>query len=219
MTTIFDLDGTLGDHEAAVRHAAGVLHQAYRGELEQDFDRFLARWQAAAKRYPTGHADNPRSDQEQRRQRIREIFPQVMSDRETDERFAVYYAAYAEGWTLYPDAWACLERRKRLGSLGLITNGSTLSQRGKLEKTGIARWFDFVVISAEVGCAKPDARIFEHALRCHPGDRKACLFVGDSLAHDIAGASGVGLPSVWICRAGKTSAPNGVKCIGNLDEL
>lgn len=219
VTTIFDLDGTLGDHDAAVLQAARTFYGVYRERLGGEFDDFLARWRHAARWYQTGHAGHAGSDQAQRRKRIREVFPEPVRDGEADALFAVYYEAYAASWTLYPDAWACLERRKRLGPLGLITNGSTLSQRDKLKTTGIDRWLDFIVISAEVGCAKPDARIFEHALRFHPGDRKDAVFVGDSLEHDIAGAAGVGLPAVWINRISSDSAPGNVRCIGSLDEL
>lgn len=219
MTTIFDLDGTLLDHQAAVVQAVRTFYGVYRQRLGGDFNDFFARWRHAARWYQSGHTGQAGSDQAQRRKRIREVFPEPVSDAEADELFAIYFEAYAASWTLYPDALACLERRKRLGPLGLITNGSSLSQRDKLRRTGIDRWLDFIVISAEVGCAKPDARIFEHALRFHPGDRKDAVFVGDSLAHDIAGATGVGLPAVWINRTSAEPAPAAVTCIKSLDEL
>lgn len=219
MTTIFDLDGTLGDHEAAVVRAARVFYDVYRERLGGEFDDFLARWRQAARWYQTGHAGQAGADEAQRRKRIGEVIPGPMSDAEADAYFAVYFEAYIANWTLYPDALACLERRQRLGPLGLITNGSTMSQRAKLKQTALDRWLDFVVISSEVGCAKPDPRIFEHALRFHPGDRKNAVFVGDSLEHDIAGAVGVGLPAVWIDRSITSQIPTGVHGIKSLDEL
>jgi len=219
VTTIFDLDGTLGDHEAAVVYAARVFYESHTAELGMAFEDFLARWHAAAARHPTGHTGDPATDQQQRRSRLRAVWPGALSDVAADARFTVYYAAYREGWKLYPEALACLERRRKLGSLGLITNGSSISQRGKLETTGITDWFDFVIISGEVGWTKPDPRIFEHALSRQANERRECVFVGDSLKHDIAGAAGVGLPAVWIDRAGMKSASVGVRRINNLDAL
>lgn len=219
LTTIFDLDGTLGDHEAAVVHAARVFYARHAAELGMGFEESLASWREASARYPTGHTVDPARDQRQRRERMRAVFSANLSDAEADARFGVYYAAYREGWKLYPEALACLERRRKLGPLGLITNGSSLSQRGKLEKTGIAHGFDFIVVSGEVGWNKPDARIFEHALSLQANERRDCLFVGDSLPHDIAGAAGVGLPAVWIDRSGTKSGPAGVRRINRLDEL
>lgn len=219
VTTIFDLDGTLGDHDAAVDQAVRVFHQACGRERGLAYDEFLARWREASALHPTGHTADAAEDQRQRRSRVRRLLDASLGDAEADACFAVYYEAYRAGWKLYPEASACLERRRRLGPLGLITNGSSLSQRGKLASTGIARWFDFVVVSGEVGWTKPDARIFEHALSLQPQDRSRCLYVGDSLKHDIAGAAGVGLPAAWINRQPDRPAPAGVRCIRSLDEL
>ena len=47
--------------------------------------------------------------------------------------------------------------------LGLITNNEPVHQRGKLAQVGLSDGFDVVVISGEVGVAKPDPAIFEYA--------------------------------------------------------
>ena len=56
-----------------------------------------------------------------------------------------------------------------------------------------------VVDSHVVGVAKPDQRIFDHALPHFPGlDRERIAYVGDSVTMDIASATAAGLHPVLI---------------------
>ena len=48
--------------------------------------------------------------------------------------------------------------------MGIITNGFTSLQQTRLERTGLRDHFDLLIISEQVGVAKPDARIFDYAL-------------------------------------------------------
>ena len=63
-------------------------------------------------------------------------------------------------------------------------------------------WFDVVVISGEVGFAKPDASIFRLALNKLPVEPENVWHVGDSLTTDVAGAKAAGLTAVWLNRSG-----------------
>ena len=91
-------------------------------------------------------------------------------------------------------------RRARI-PLALITNGASDTQRDKLSAVGIGEWFDTVVISGEVGLAKPDPRIFEVALEALGLGRDGVWHVGDSLAADVAGAKAAGVTAVWLNRS------------------
>jgi FMN phosphatase YigB (HAD superfamily) len=95
-------------------------------------------------------------------------------------------AARAAGWTL-----------------GIVTNGSTEHQLAKIDRTGLAELVDGWVVSEEVGCAKPDPRIFRIAAqRCGLAEGSAwpadSWMVGDHPPADIAGACVSGLRSVWL---------------------
>lgn len=83
-------------------------------------------------------------------------------------------------------------------ALGLISNGYSEVQRVRLERHDLGRYFDAVVISSEIGIAKPDPAFFEHALQAlEIADPSGVLVVGDSLSSDIAGAAAAGLASCW----------------------
>ncbi len=84
--------------------------------------------------------------------------------------------------------------------LALVTNGAPDVQREKLAGTPLARYFAAIVISCEVGVAKPDPRIFELALERIGADAHETVMVGDSLARDVAGAHAAGIRAVWIDR-------------------
>lgn len=82
--------------------------------------------------------------------------------------------------------------------MGIITNGFSLPQRGRLDKLGWSDWFEPLVISDEVHVTKPAAAIFLHALELmgQPSPARV-LMVGDNPKTDIAGAAAQGLATCW----------------------
>ena len=81
--------------------------------------------------------------------------------------------------------------------MALVTNGS-VSQRLKIEAIEASRYFEAVLISGEVGIAKPDPRIFRQALSRLNAAPGRSVFIGDSLEQDIAGARNAGMKTVYI---------------------
>ena len=81
--------------------------------------------------------------------------------------------------------------------LGFITNGFTKIQRAKFENLQLHRWSQVLVISEELGHAKPHREIFDHALLQLAACPEETLMVGDSLTSDGAGARNTGMPFCW----------------------
>lgn len=106
--------------------------------------------------------------------------------------------------------------------LGLVSNGFSVLHKHRLKKTGFADYFDQIIISEEVGVAKPDALIFEQAtnqLNAHRDNRT--LMVGDNVNADIMGANNFGLDTCWI-NAHDKQAPRHIQpthTVANLDQL
>jgi len=86
--------------------------------------------------------------------------------------------------------------------LALITNGASDTQRDKLRVLEMEHWFEVVVISGEVGIAKPGASAFDLAVNQLHVKRENVWHVGDSLTTDVAGAKAAGLTAVWLNRSG-----------------
>lgn len=105
-----------------------------------------------------------------------------------------------ETWVAFPDAVPLLKAlKKRELKVGLVSNATSLARR-VLRNLDMDRYFDFVVISAEVGSKKPEPRIFEIALetaRAHPS---RALYVGDKYAVDIVGANRAGMHAILVDR-------------------
>ncbi len=101
---------------------------------------------------------------------------------------------------LFADVRPALEALRNQGMpMGVLSNfGTHLDE--VLQRFDLHRYFDFVVISAQVGLAKPDPRIFELVVEKagHPAPR--LLYVGDHIGDDIEGARGAGLDAVLIDR-------------------
>ncbi|WP_174509083.1 pyrimidine 5'-nucleotidase [Klebsiella oxytoca] len=107
--------------------------------------------------------------------------------------------AMAEICSPLPGAESLLNALHGKVKMGIITNGFTSLQQIRLERTGLGHHFDLLVISEEVGVAKPDARIFDYALaQAGNPDRSRVLMVGDTAESDIRGGINAGLATCWL---------------------
>jgi putative hydrolase of the HAD superfamily len=104
----------------------------------------------------------------------------------------------------------------------LVTNSSARAQRAKLATVGLESAFTAVVISGDVGIAKPDPRIFHIAGKRLALEPSEVWHIGDSLATDVAGAHAAGIESVWLNRTGRPRAhrdPVPDREVESLDEV
>jgi YjjG family noncanonical pyrimidine nucleotidase len=106
--------------------------------------------------------------------------------------------------------------------MAIITNGLKDVQRSRLARSTIHSYFREVMISEEMGVAKPDPRFFEMALqRCGSPLRDHVLVIGDSLTSDIQGGNGSGMDTCWFNPSGRAADPRfpAVYTIQSLGEL
>lgn len=128
----------------------------------------------------------------------------------------------AEHYRLFDDVAPCLDGLRERGlRIGLITNNESVHQRDKLRRVGLDTGFDATVISGELGVAKPDAAIFEHACALVGVEPVEAMHVGDNLVADAQGAHAAGLRGVWLDRRGEHEPGRDpdVAVITNLAEL
>jgi putative hydrolase of the HAD superfamily len=160
MLVLFDIDDTLIDHSTAVRAAVSELY--WRIESPLPHDAFLASWLAAMREHYPRYLSGDLTYEDQRRARIRQTVDPRLPDRQADELFGIYFGAYEARWALFPDVRPCLDDLAG-HHLGIISNGNGAEQRSKLRRTGIAKRFEVVHISADYGYAKPAPEIFRRA--------------------------------------------------------
>ncbi len=118
----------------------------------------------------------------------------------------------------YPEVPAVLERLRAAGARLAVVSNWDVSLHDVLERTRLRDLVDAVVISAELGAAKPDPAIFRAALERLGATAGEAMHVGDSMEHDVAGARATGLDAVLVARDG-AEAPDGVRVVSSLDGL
>lgn len=121
-------------------------------------------------------------------------------------------------YTIFPEVFEALEAlRRTVPRLGILSNwGWYLPEL--CEQLGLARYFDFIVASARVGCSKPNPCIFREMLRRAGTPPERTLHVGDSLAADVRGAQAVGITGVLLDRRG-TARQDGYPVVRDLAEV
>jgi HAD superfamily hydrolase (TIGR01509 family) len=98
-----------------------------------------------------------------------------------------------------PPALAAL---KRLGLPMAVASKANGTVRAKLERLDLARWFDLVIDSQELGVEKPDPALFAFALERLGVAAEATVHVGDFFHIDVVGARAAGLHAWLLDSAG-----------------
>lgn len=81
--------------------------------------------------------------------------------------------------------------------LGIITNGLGTFQRRTIQGLGIEKYFQTILISEVEKVRKPEAEIFLRALRNLGVTPDKSVFIGDHPDTDVMGAKRVGMKSIW----------------------
>ena len=104
--------------------------------------------------------------------------------------------------------------RSRGYRLGLLTNGDGETQRYKIERFDLAKYFEIILVEGELGFGKPDARIYQLALSALGLKPEQTFMVGDNLSWDVEAPQELGIRALWIDRkgdglpTGSTAAPH-----------
>ncbi len=124
----------------------------------------------------------------------------------------------ARPWDLEPGCRELLtDLRKRGLKLGVISNFDSRLE-GLLAALQIRDCFDSVTISSVCGAAKPDPRIFRHALKAAGAAASRSIHVGDDWEDDWTGAEGVGMRALLFDPSRRWADRPGVR-IGRLEEV
>ena len=116
--------------------------------------------------------------------------------------YRLYWDTLMKQMTLEEGVSLVMKQLKEQGVyVGICTNMTAEIQYQKIEKLGITRWIDGVVTSEEAGVEKPDYRIFSLCREKAEVLPEDCVFIGDSLRHDIEGAKQAGMQVIWYHKA------------------
>lgn len=186
---IFDLDGTLISEREYVlgclKNAGAYIERTYGTQnAYSELKRLLEiRWEKIFNRYF-----------EQKK---------IRYDESDIKKLLAVYRQTEPVTVLYPDVAATLERLKKAGvKLTLLTNGYYEIQRKKIEKAGLERYFDLIMIPDEYGREywKPARWGYDFFLHKYDIRPEETVAIGD-MDHDFATPTVLGMACVYIERA------------------
>lgn len=111
------------------------------------------------------------------------------------------YEQEKERLTLEPHMATLLAHLKEANvPLGLLTNGESHNQRGKITCLNLDQYFPkyFQIVSEEVGITKPDPGIFNLMAKRLALPASDLLYIGDNFYHDIVACTRAGYQGAWL---------------------
>jgi putative hydrolase of the HAD superfamily len=128
-------------------------------------------------------------------------------------------AALLEAATVYNDVVPFLSALKSLGIGTAFISNCAENTRPLLDQLGLAELVDALILSCEVGAAKPSADIFHRALTALGVEAPNALLIDDQPEY-CNGAAAIGMTAVHIARGRpRDRQPSDASLIGSLDEL
>jgi len=192
---LFDADDTLIDFQATETAAFACLLQqlgvAFAGEHRERYReinevlwRALERGEITAARLMV--------------QRF-EVFAAELGLTIDAERISVDYLQHIADCTRFiPGANEVIQTLSRSYRIGIVTNGFKQIKYRQLAGSGFAEHLEAILISEEVGAAKPHADFFDAAFaKIGQPSKDAVLIIGDSLSSDIGGGHAYGIDTCW----------------------
>ena len=191
----FDADGTLFDYDAgeaeALRGALESCGLPFEVEVGGRYSEINA---AIWREFELGEISQERLKTE----RFERLFSELGVTADAVAFSRRYLEILGRQTALLDGAEAVLRALVGRVEMLLITNGLAEVQQPRFAASSIRDCFSEIVISGEIGLAKPDRAIFDHALdRIGDPPRDRVLMVGDNLGSDILGGFNAGLDTCW----------------------
>lgn len=147
-------------------------------------------------------------------ERFRQLFEKNNLDYNAKDFSNGYLKRLGEGVFLFDGVVNFCKYISEKYKVAIITNGLKEVQYPRIEKSGIGNFIDEIVISEEVGFAKPDKKIFEIAIEKlekisnQKYGKDEIIMIGDSQTADIQGGINIGIDTCWVNIVGKVEREN-----------
>lgn len=135
--------------------------------------------------------------------------------------FAELYDRFSEpdAWHVFEDVHPAIDSLAARGiNLAIISNWDERLQP-LLVRMGLAKYFEAIIVSCDIGFPKPSPIIFEHAAKKLGLPPEHILHVGDSEEHDVAGAKSAGLQVLLLDRDAEEAEEGIIRSLRALEEI
>jgi 2-haloacid dehalogenase len=192
---LFDADGTLFDYDRAERAA---LEQALRNiGLSFDVDH-LAAYRCINQSLWQGVERGEITPGRVKVRRFELLLETLQFDASANALSADYLNCLADCSDLVDDAAEVLQALHKNHRIAILTNGLKEVQRRRLTRSVIRDHVSDIIISEEIGAAKPARQFFDAAFaRLGLSSKREVLMIGDGWASDIQGAVQYGIDACW----------------------
>jgi HAD superfamily hydrolase (TIGR01549 family) len=137
---------------------------------------------------------------------LNDFIEKIIKERNLDLDSGDLINAWEQGWKsikVFSDSKPFLEKMKKKYKLVLISNTSSEDGLRVLQKFGLDKYFDYMIMSFDVGLAKPDPKMFELVLEKFSVKPDEVVYIGDGFKNDFLGAKNVGFNVFLIDRVKK----------------
>jgi 2-haloacid dehalogenase len=194
----FDADGTLFDYNRAeaiaFRKAFEILEFQFEDSYLDTYQKINRELWKALERHEVTPAVL-------RLRRFELLLESLQLTGSADELNVAYVEQLGLCTDLIDGAYELLETLSRTSRIAIVTNGLEAVQRSRLMHSSIYPFITHLIISEEVGAAKPHPAFFDAAFaRTGQPARSEVLIIGDSLTSDIQGGVNYGIDTCWYNR-------------------
>ncbi len=131
--------------------------------------------------------------------RFATLFQELGVDTDATRCARQYEQFLSQGHWFLPGAEEALITLSQKYRLFLVSNGTAIVQKGRLDSSGIRKYFEKIFVSEEIGANKPSTDYFDAVFSQIPGFcREKAMIVGDSLSSDILGGIHAGISTCWV---------------------
>ena len=206
-TLFFDAAGTLirPVEPVGLTYSQHALHHGIVAEPEAIMQAFRMAWKETA---PPLHPEGQSAEDDDRGwwlALVGDVFGRVLgrplAENVLEALFSELYLHYAQpqAWSVFEDVVPALEDLTRDHRLLVLSNFDR-RLHSILAGHGLLRFFAQVIISSEVGAAKPNARMFQAALIAAGCPPQEALHIGDDVKCDLGGAQNCGIQAFHVKR-------------------
>ena len=217
---LFDADGTLYNFDKAAVQALKSSFEKYNLTWTDNIFEF---YEQVNKKLWNDFEKGLISTSEIKTERFKQFFDVINVRGINSVQFSFdYLDALSQNNFLLEEAEDIVNWSSKKFELAIVTNGLASVQNPRFMNSELRKYFKYIIISEEIGFAKPKSEFFDFTFqKFNNPSKKDVIIIGDNLNSDIKGGLDYGIDACWFNPA-KAKNINGIIPtyeISNLNEL